>query len=95
MASASWHSLDPPLNQTILSVIENEFQFEKMTPVQVSTACFRPSNCSRELHLTIHDRLQLFSMRIMNFEDEKDILQRFSCDVWFISNLKEANVIDI
>ncbi|XP_031622274.1 probable ATP-dependent RNA helicase DDX55 homolog isoform X2 [Contarinia nasturtii] len=32
--SASWHSLDPPLNKIILSVIENEFKFEKMTPVQ-------------------------------------------------------------
>lgn len=36
MASTSWHSLDPPLNKVILSVIENEFKFEKMTPVQVS-----------------------------------------------------------
>ena len=36
MASASWHSLDPPLNEAIVSIIENEFNFEKMTPVQVS-----------------------------------------------------------
>ena len=36
MATASWHSLDPPLNEVIVSVIKNEFHFEKMTPVQVS-----------------------------------------------------------
>lgn len=35
MASNSWQSLEPPLNKVILSVIENEFKFEKMTPVQV------------------------------------------------------------
>lgn len=35
MASNSWQSLEPPLNKVILSVIEDEFKFEKMTPVQV------------------------------------------------------------
>lgn len=33
--SAAWDSLDPPLNKVILSVIKNDFKFEKMTPVQV------------------------------------------------------------
>lgn len=32
---ASWRSLEKPLNETILDVIENHFQFVKMTPVQV------------------------------------------------------------
>lgn len=35
MASHAWTTLEKPLNKTILSVIENEFQFKKMTPVQV------------------------------------------------------------
>lgn len=36
MASHAWTALEKPLNSTILSVIENEYKFEKMTPVQVS-----------------------------------------------------------
>lgn len=35
MATASWRSLEKPLNDGILAVIENEFKFDKMTPVQV------------------------------------------------------------
>lgn len=35
MASAAWNSLEKPLSDTILDVIKNHFQFEKMTPVQV------------------------------------------------------------
>lgn len=49
MASASWHSLEPPLNEVIVSVIENEFHFEKMTPVQVSV----------HIHLIDHNRTSI------------------------------------
>lgn len=35
MASHAWNTLEKSLNKAILSVIENEFQFNKMTPVQV------------------------------------------------------------
>jgi hypothetical protein len=31
-----WRKLDKPLSESVLEVIENEFQFEKMTPVQVN-----------------------------------------------------------
>lgn len=48
MASHSWRSLEKPLNQTILAVIENEFKFEKMTPVQVRINIFGccSTNCT-------------------------------------------------
>lgn len=33
--SASWKTLEKLLNEAIISVIENEFKFKSMTPVQV------------------------------------------------------------
>lgn len=45
MGSHAWRSLEKPLNEKVLSVIENEFKFEKMTPVQVTIKIFfRKSN---------------------------------------------------
>lgn len=39
MASRStWRSLEKPLNDKIVDIVENHFGFERMTPVQVSTS---------------------------------------------------------
>lgn len=45
MSTASWRSLEKPLDNTILGVIENDFKFEKMTPVQVDLIKVAAQNC--------------------------------------------------